>query len=251
MSLSQFNLGQMIGIPIIEQAQDSDNKIVKDSTTGKNYCYIEKNFWIDESYPFYVDSIQRYQINCNALVYGNKQNSKTFTKDESYLISLNLYNNYLLPRKVSIYLDTYGENNNYKQLLYSAQILAEEQTTFSFSFKPRREVFNSIIVTYEVFESEYNLIESGNFSSNVISIKHCKMYNPFNLLDNDKVLKKIGIQAKPETKFIINDELITVGQSGIYEFLNGLVEVHSIQYLPTIDNSGNIILSNFILDYQY
>lgn len=134
----------------------------------------------------------------------------------------------------NIYLSNSQDDSIAFQRIYAGSILPKQRKEIIFSFIPIHNNFDTITIVNEVNENKK------------IVIQRVGLYTGSNLIadmDNIDTLKKIGIQAEPDSVFLINGEVITVGQSGIYEFLNGLVEVYSIAPIK--------VDKNFILDYQY
>lgn len=55
-------------------------------------------------------------------------------------------------------------------------------------------------------------------------------------------LNNIGIQSRPGAIFAIDDEIIIIGRSGVYELSNSLVSISSIKLLS---------IDTFIIDFRY
>lgn len=55
-------------------------------------------------------------------------------------------------------------------------------------------------------------------------------------------LNHFGIQARPGCLFTLNDEVIMIGRSGVYELDNDLVQIESLQVLSK---------GTYIIDFKY
>lgn len=55
-------------------------------------------------------------------------------------------------------------------------------------------------------------------------------------------LKRIGVQSRPGAEFMIGEELIRIGRSGVYELSSDLIEITKM-YVKSKDI--------FIIDYRY
>lgn len=55
-------------------------------------------------------------------------------------------------------------------------------------------------------------------------------------------LKRIGVQSRPGAEFMIGEELIRIGRSGVYELSSDLIEITEM-YVKSTDI--------FIIDYRY
>lgn len=78
-----------------------------------------------------------------------------------------------------------------------------------------------------------------------------------NLLPQDTIALRIGLQAKPNTLFIVNNEPIRLGKSGLFEINNG-VKIASVGVVAPgcIPENANDITAGdavefFLIDYTY
>lgn len=216
--MSSFNIGQYI------YRIDKNKDVSLDFS--ENILAIDS---FDNSRAFLKDENGKFiNFNCNKEYLCN-----IIIQSQSNIIEpFNIYLNNI-KNEITVEVDkTIEESLTEKYCIYTGTILPKQIKEIFFSFIP--------------IHNDFNVINIVGKTNNKITMEKTGLYNSFNIIkniDNVNSLKKIGIQAEPDSVFLINGEVITVGQSGIYEFLNGLVEVYSIAPIK--------VDKNFILDYQY
>ena len=181
-----------------------------------------------------------------ALTNDKKQRSyyirfKIFKQSTKQLITLRLVNTTKTTDNIQT-IDTIeieaGDSNDY--------------SFFEFILSPNdNHTYNQIYFELNRQLIDYNIVNDDGTYGRKITIEINRLdeiYNVINYLhtsiDNQSVLKQIGVQGPPGLLMSINGEGIKIGRSGLYEINNG-INTSFIGFI--IENNEKY----FVLDYQY
>lgn len=121
-----------------------------------------------------------------------------------------------------------------------------------FSPADRDKIFNIIdnaLYNSDTGEKEIIFVWQGEEESETIEIQVTGEFSEVNNILGGITADKIGIQSRPGSLFVVNDEPIYLGRSGIYEVNNG-TKITSVRVIaPGGANKDKI--QDFILDYAY
>lgn len=154
-----------------------------------------------------------------------------FSPEIPYLLHYRIRNN--LKSKIDIYLT--GQRNGLEpQPIYSFNRRKEsrEKTQVDVVFTPHIDC-NQI---------QWQFSTKITDPSSAIDDIHICPLNELNITQNNKIIKKIGIQGYSFMYIVINGEPIRVGRNGVYE-LEG-INITDVRAAPIADGT-------FIIDYTY
>ena len=110
-------------------------------------------------------------------------------------------------------------------------------------------IINDALYNEETGEQEIIFVWQGEKEHETIPIEVTGEFSEANNILGEITADKIGIQSRPGSLFVVNDEPIYLGRSGIYEVNNGT----KIKSVRVIAPGGSTIskIQDFILDYAY
>lgn len=180
-----------------------------------------------------------------AFVYDNE-----FKQGKSYYFTGTLKNSNSSDIKVSVILYKGKDDlSRYQVVKKDIAVAARGGTNIELPFSPIADC--SVIAFVIKRTSMDNPTPRDNV---VISNGICGITQ--NLLPQDTIALRIGLQAKPNTLFIVNNEPIRLGKSGLFEINNGVkiasVGVVAPGCIPKNNNDtpGDAV-EFFLIDYTY
>ena len=216
---------------------------IRKKRDGQIYC-------VDTGIKFNVSPMPTIlidEIAETAFVYSDE-----FKQGKSYYFTGTLRNPNSSDIKVSVIL--YKNENDlsrYQVVKKDIAVAANGRTNIELPFSP---IADCRVIAFVIKRTS---IDNPTPRDNVvISNGICGITQ--NLLPQDTIALRIGLQAKPNTLFIVNNEPIRLGKSGLFEINNG-VKIASVGVLAPgciddpeddTDTPGDAV-EFFLIDYTY
>ena len=184
----------------------------------------------------------------NLIITVEQLKDKGFDPSNCYFFSFYLLRKKNYVQDISLRLFYDDEYSNYIQLTNikinkKIKIDEEEPEKISICFKPPTTGYNKIAV----------ILNNKQNNDNELQYKHIETDDPVfysvnNLIDklnlgNGYKITNIGVQSRPDFKFVIDGEEIEVGRTGVYEMP---YSDYKLNFLGVINPNNNY----FIIDYK-
>lgn len=184
----------------------------------------------------------------NLIITAEKLKDKNFDPSNCYFFSFYLLRKKNYVQDISLRLFYDDEYSNYIQLTNikinkKIKTNEEEPEKISICFKPPTNRYNKIAV----------ILNNKQNNDNELQYKYIEtdkpvFYSVNNLIDklnlgNGYQITNIGVQSRPDFKFVIDGEEIEIGRTGVYEMP---YSDYKINFLGVINPNNNY----FIIDYK-